>query len=141
MSLSRDEMLAFISEGHPIGRIATASADGAPHVVPVWFAVEDGRILIHSLAAARKVRHVRENPRAGFVIDRDTHPYRGVSIQGAARIAPEGEIDWDGLIRRLARDYCPPEMAEGFGAYLAGIPGEHVVIVIEPETWEHWDYA
>lgn len=34
MSMSKDEVHAFLAEETRLGRLATASADGVPHVVP-----------------------------------------------------------------------------------------------------------
>lgn len=141
MSINRAELNAFLVEENRVGRLATVSTDGAPHVVPVWFRVDGERILVHSMRTSRKVADVEATGRFSLAVDRDVHPYRGVSIDGRARLATGEEIDWDRLIRDLAADYCPPEMAPGFGEYLAGREGEHVTIVLEPESWEHWDYA
>ena len=60
-----------------VARLATASADGAPHVVPVCFAVVGGRIYIGldskpksvNPLRLRRVRNIVENPRVAFLVD------------------------------------------------------------------------
>lgn len=141
MSWSKDAVLAFLAGEVRMGRLATAGADGAPHVTPIWFEVDGDRVLIHSSGASRKVREIRENGRYSLAVDRDVMPYAGVSVDGAARIAEEGEVDWAALVRRLSHRYLPAEMADGFAESIIGIPGEHVVIVLSLDAWNAWDYS
>ena len=44
--LSDAELREFLGERRHLARIATLRPDGAPSVVPVWFVLEDGKILI-----------------------------------------------------------------------------------------------
>lgn len=82
--------LAYLSTPR-LGRLATADADGAPHVVPVgWtYNTELGTIDIsgRNFAATRKYRNVQTNPRAAFVVDDVAPPFRPrcVTIQGHAQ--------------------------------------------------------
>ena len=48
----------------PIAYIATTGADGEPHLAPVAVGWVDDTICAFVLSASRKVRNVRENPRA-----------------------------------------------------------------------------
>jgi len=43
--MSPDERHAFLDHGTRTGKLATARADGAPHVAPIWF-VRDGDDLV-----------------------------------------------------------------------------------------------
>jgi nitroimidazol reductase NimA-like FMN-containing flavoprotein (pyridoxamine 5'-phosphate oxidase superfamily) len=45
-----------------LGRLATASPEGQPHVVPVWFLWEDGAAWISSYRSTRKVIDLERNP-------------------------------------------------------------------------------
>ena len=82
--------LEYLLGERRLGRLATADADGRPHVVPVgWsYNAELGTVDItgHSFAATKKYRNARANPNAAFVVD-DLRPPcrpRGVTAQGAA---------------------------------------------------------
>ena len=52
-----------------LGRLATASPDGQPHVVPVWFLWEDGAAWISSYRSTRKVIDLERNPKCALVVD------------------------------------------------------------------------
>jgi pyridoxamine 5'-phosphate oxidase family protein len=71
-----------------IGRFATVSPSGWPHVVPVMYAVDDDGALEFDIDGF-KLRNIQAEPRAAMVVDA-MGPKRGVAIQGHARlIAPE----------------------------------------------------
>lgn len=99
-----DAELAYLLDERRLGRLATADADGRPHVVPVgWsYDAELGTIDVggRDLAATKKFRNVRVNPHAAFVVDDVLPPWRPrcVTVQGAAE-AIEGDSDGQALIR------------------------------------------
>jgi PPOX class probable F420-dependent enzyme len=61
-----------------VARLATASADGVPHVVPVVFAVEGDTIVTavdqkpKRTTALKRLANVRENPRVALLADHYT---------------------------------------------------------------------
>lgn len=80
-----------------LGRLATTSPDGSPHVVPVGFRLhEDGAIDIggHGLSDSQKWRNLVDDPRAAFVIDdlASTDPWRprGIQVRGRAELHDDG---------------------------------------------------
>ena len=94
---------AFVS-GARVARLATASARGEPHVVPVCFALLDGRIYIGldskpksvNPLRLRRVRNIVENPQVAFLVDvyddADWSRLGYALITGAATVdVPEGE--------------------------------------------------
>lgn len=98
--------LAYLLEERRLGRLATADADGAPHVVPVgWSYNRDlGTIDIsgRNFAATRKYRNVQANPRAAFVVDDVLAPFRPrcVMIRGTAQaVDVEHSVGTEAMIR------------------------------------------
>ena len=76
-----------------IGRVATASSSGQPHVVPVGYQF-DGRNITFggwNLAGSLKYRNLMSNARVAFVVDDivSTKPWRvrGIEIRGRAEPA------------------------------------------------------
>lgn len=71
-----------------IGRFATVSPTGWPHVMPVMYSVDDEGALEFDVDGV-KLRNLQAEPRAAMVVDA-MGPKRGVAIQGrASLIAPE----------------------------------------------------
>src|SRR5206468_10034886 len=90
--------LQFI-QSQRVAHLATASADGRPHVVPVCFVYLDGRIYIaidekpkRSLRLKR-LRNIEENPQVTLVLDRydeDWSRLAWVLVQGTATVLEGG---------------------------------------------------
>jgi pyridoxamine 5'-phosphate oxidase family protein len=84
--------------GQPLGRMATADRDGAPHIAPVGFRLDPGSETIqiggHGLSTSKKWRDLQANPKIAFVVDdlASTDPWtpRGIVIRGAAELHDEG---------------------------------------------------
>ena len=78
-----------------MARVATVSADGQPHVVPVAFEF-DGHYLYFSgreLARSLKFRHLVKNNKVAIVVDDvvSISPWyaRGIEIRGVAELLTE----------------------------------------------------
>jgi pyridoxamine 5'-phosphate oxidase family protein len=73
-----------------IGRLATASRSGQPHVVPVSYRFDGTAITFGGwdLASSLKYRHLMANPKVAFVVDdiASAKPWRvrGVEVRGRA---------------------------------------------------------
>ena len=92
-------MRAF-TERASVGRLATVDAGGAPHVVPICFALLDG--LIYSVVDEKpkrttrlqRLRNLEANPRAALLIDRysdDWSQLAWVMVRGLAEVIEAGE--------------------------------------------------
>jgi pyridoxamine 5'-phosphate oxidase family protein len=105
-----------------LGRIATAGADGKPHVVPTSYRFnrEIGTLDMGGLhvATTKKYRDVQANPWAAIVVDDllSTDPWtpRMLEVRGRAEVVPTGGADLgpgfgDAFIR------LHPEKVNGFG--------------------------
>ena len=89
----------FLDRGR-VGHLATADAGGAPHVIPVCYAVEDTTLYItvdekpkRRDIPLKRLRNITENPRAAFVVDRWDEDWRRlawVMLRGRAEILDDG---------------------------------------------------
>ncbi|MEV7388092.1 MULTISPECIES: pyridoxamine 5'-phosphate oxidase family protein [unclassified Streptomyces] len=87
---------------HFLGRLATASRSGKPHVVPIRFHFDPeqevikigGRVLEGSGQERLYVRHLKANPQAALVVDdvadARTRQPRGILIKGTTVLHTEG---------------------------------------------------
>lgn len=68
------------------------SVDDRPHVAPVWYRYDDGRIEV--LTTGRKLRNVRENPKVALSIERsvDGDPEWTATLRGTARIVEDEAV-------------------------------------------------
>ena len=115
-------------------RVATVSADGRPHLVPVCHVLAGGKIYIGSGDDATKVGNVKANPHVTVTVDlySDHWPsLKGVMVQGRARLIERGPA-FQRARRHLYAKY-PPYAKEA-----AIAPSDSVIIEVTPThvfTW------
>ena len=94
--------------------IATSGADGTPHQAVVWYALDDGRILINSLVGRRWPADLQRDPRIALtVLDPDLEAELYVTVKAEAVVAATGDRavhDIQDLARRYGGD---PQRFEG----------------------------
>jgi nitroimidazol reductase NimA-like FMN-containing flavoprotein (pyridoxamine 5'-phosphate oxidase superfamily) len=74
-------------------RVASANAQGMPHLVPVCPAVADGKIYYASASNVRKVKNLVDNPRVAVTVDiysDDWTHIKGAMVQGTTRVFGRG---------------------------------------------------
>jgi PPOX class probable F420-dependent enzyme len=108
------EALAFLGEGPRTGKLATASATGAPHVAPVWFVVDGDHLVFTTGKDTVKGRNLRNNPRAALTADVSEFPYDFVVARGPVGVELEAPdlLEWS---TRIAARYVPEGQADAFG--------------------------
>ncbi|MGW0555727.1 PPOX class F420-dependent oxidoreductase [Streptomyces sp. NPDC002926] len=77
--------------GRNMAHVATLMRDGAPHVSPVWIAVEGDRLAIFSAQENLKLRNLRRDGRVGISVCDERNPYRSAVIRGRVAAEIEGE--------------------------------------------------
>jgi PPOX class probable F420-dependent enzyme len=133
------EVVAFLSAGTRTGKIGYVAADGRPLVVPIWFVVEEGRLVFNTGAETAKGRALRRDPRVVLVVDDDRPPYSFVQVQGTASLGEDPD-DLLATATRIAARYMGPERAEEFGRRNA-VPGELVVRITPTKVIAGFDVA
>ncbi len=72
--------------GKYFGKLATTMKDGSPHVTPIWYMLEGGKILVNTTTNRVKYHNIKRDNRVCFLVD-DGYTY--VIIFGRARMARE----------------------------------------------------
>lgn len=111
-------------ESRPVGHLATADAGGAPHVVPVCFALRENAVYITidqkpkgDPRALKRLRNIAGNPSVALVADRydeDWGRLGWVMLRGHAEILENGaEHDMaQQLLRARYPQFRPMQLAE-----------------------------
>ncbi|MBM3926111.1 MAG: TIGR03668 family PPOX class F420-dependent oxidoreductase [SAR202 cluster bacterium] len=106
--------LARLGEGR-VAHLATADAEGQPHVVPVCFVSREGYIYIAidqkpkrvGPKGLKRVRNIIENPRVALVVDHyeeDWGRLWQVMVRGRAEVLEEG-VEHGEAVLRLREKY------------------------------------
>jgi PPOX class probable F420-dependent enzyme len=126
-SLKDPEVRDFLLEGTRTGKLSYAAADGRPLVVPVWFVLEEDRLVFNTGKDTAKGRALARDPRVAICVDLQEPPFAFVQVQGIAEIS-EDPGDLVATATAIGRRYMGAERAGEFGRR-NGIPGELVVRV------------
>ncbi len=123
-----------------VGRLATVTADGEPHVVPCCFVLAGAgnRDVLYSAVdakpkstlALRRLANIRANPYASLLVDYyddDWSALWWVRVDGAARAITEG-AERDQAIRELTMKY----------AQYVHTPPPGPVVAIDVRSWRAW---
>ena len=81
--------LSFLRE-HELCRLATASRDARPHVVPVIYTLDGEDIVVAVDYGTKKLKNLRENGRVALVVDTYA-PNQGLMVEGECEIFERGK--------------------------------------------------
>jgi PPOX class probable F420-dependent enzyme len=93
--MSQKEIRKFIMQGTLTGKLATVKKDGSPHVVPIWFTLDDVvvdddnnsvDIIFTTGRKSVKARNIQRNNRVSICIDDQIPPFSFLTVHGIAKI-------------------------------------------------------
>src|SRR5215831_5108781 len=91
--MTETEIREFLAHGTRTAKLATVGRGGAPHVMPVWFVLDGGQLVLTTGAESVKGRNLRRDPRVAVVVDDETPPFAFVHIRGRAALSEDpGEL-------------------------------------------------
>ena len=125
--MSEDEAWAFLETGDRPAVFASVRADGRPHVVPTWYAVEGRTIVFTTWHTTVKASNLRHDTRVAMTIQDPVPPYDYVALEGTAELIDD-LADCRAISTRLGAKYMGADRAEEFGER-NGVAGELVVRV------------
>ena len=129
--MSKEEIQTFLMSGTLTGKISTVRKDGRPHVVPIWFILENDdyniKVVFTTGQDSLKAKHMLRDPRVSFCVDDQTPPFSFISIEGIAEINKEPDLSellkW---ATKIAGRYMGQDIAEAYGKRNA-VKGEFIV--------------
>ncbi|GGW45029.1 pyridoxamine 5'-phosphate oxidase [Streptomyces lucensis JCM 4490] len=121
-------------------RVATVSADGAPHVSALWFAWDGASLWLYSVVRSRRWAQLRRDPRVAVVVDsgEEYDQLRGVELSG--RVEFVGEVPRTG---ELCAELDTAETLfarKNFGMDEMPHDGRHAWARLTPEKIVSWDF-
>jgi nitroimidazol reductase NimA-like FMN-containing flavoprotein (pyridoxamine 5'-phosphate oxidase superfamily) len=89
MGVLTPKELSFL-KSHELCRLATASKDARPHVVPVIYALDGESVIIAVDYGTKKLKNLRENKKVALVVD-EYRPNHAVMVEGDCKILERGK--------------------------------------------------
>lgn len=140
IAMSDEQRDAYLAEQR-VARVGSLSADGAPHVTPLWFGWDGECLWLYSIVRAQRWADLVRDPRVSIVVDSGVEylDLQGVEISGTAEVVGEAP--------RTGADN--PELVEIEGIfarkYMGGEQmfhdGGHAWLRITPSKISSWDFT
>ena len=89
MGVLSSKALSFLKD-HELCRLATASKDAKPHVVPVIYALDGENVIIAVDYGTKKLKNLKQNNGVALVVD-DYRPNHAVMVEGECEILERGK--------------------------------------------------
>lgn len=129
--MTKDEIRNFLLQGTLTGKLGTINKDGTPHVVPIWYTLdEEDNIVFNTGGQSVKAKNIRRDNRVRLCVDDQTPLFSFVFLDGIAQIqrAQSSEIyKWAKII---AARYMGDDKSEAYGKRNSG-EGE-LLVKIKP---------
>lgn len=150
ISFTDSELDAFLDQ-EPTLIVTTIGRGGRPHTVPMWYFVENRKIVFRSFTKSQKIVNLQRDPRITVLVERGVGyaELQGVMIRGTARLI-DGADDPAYVLesyRRLAARYPmvgsePVELDDdaleaAFGQYAP----KNTAVIVEAERTVSWDHT
>lgn len=146
ITIPEAELRALLEQARTL-QVASIGSDGQPHLVPMWFAVdEEGRLVFTTYRRSQKILNLERDPRVtALVEDGDVYDeLRGVMIEGTAEILDDNPEVTREVMRLVGQKYYGgerrPEGATALPQRSRAIP-KRVAVRIQPERVVSWDHS
>ena len=150
ISFSAAEIEAFLAEEMTVV-VTTLGKDGQPHTAPMWYFIEDGKIVFRSFTKSQKIVNLARDPRITVLVERGIaySELQAVMIKGTARLI-DGQDDPQRALAAygiLSAKYAmvgpePVEMdPEALEAAFGRFAAKNTVVIVEPERITSWDHT
>jgi PPOX class probable F420-dependent enzyme len=129
--MTKDEIRDFLLKGTYTGKLGTINKDGTPHVVAIWYTVdEQNNIIFNTGGESVKAKNIRRDNRVRLCVDDQIPLFSFVIIDGIAQIERnESNINYK-WAKIIAARYMGDDKSEAYGRRNSG-EGE-VLVKIKP---------
>lgn len=135
-------MAAFLRDRRKL-QLATINSDGTPHMVTMFYATVDEKIVFWTYDKAQKTLNIARDPRITVLVEagEEYNDLRGVMVYGKARL-----IDDPDEVLRVGMEITRSMTGMGAGdveqvrEYVAHTARKRVAFAVEPSRVVSWDH-
>ena len=114
--MTKVEIRNFLMQGTFTGKLGTINKNGTPHVVPIWFILDNkNNVLFTTGDTSVKAKNIRRDNRVRLCVDDQTPLYSFVTIDGIAEIISDEPSKIFKWAKRIAGRYMGNDKAEEYG--------------------------
>jgi hypothetical protein len=139
IAMTPDELDLFLG-AERVCRVGTVSANGAPHVSPLWFVWDGSALWLYSIVKSQRWTDIERNPSVSVLVD------SGIEYDELCGAELKGRMESVGEIPRTGRpdpDLSIIEQLFGQKYQPGGVfepDGRHAWLRLTPSTVLSWDF-
>ena len=148
ITMTATEIQDFLSAGRKVLQVATLGKDGAPHLAPMWFVMDEGKIVFRSFTKSQKIVNLNRDPRLSVLVESgDAYAeLQGVMIRGTATLVTDPTYVlkiYGGLAARYPMVGNDPielddeALENAFGRFAS----KNTAVIVEPTSISSWDHT
>ena len=148
ITMNEAEIQQFLSSGAKVLQVATLGKDGSPHLAPMWFVMDDGKVVFRSFTKSQKIVNLMRDPRITVLAEAgDTYAeLQGVMIKGTAGLITEPDYVlkiYGGLAARypMVGDAPVDLDAESLETAFGRFAPKNTAVIVEPTKITSWDHT
>ncbi len=138
LTLLNDPLAKELLNAPLMAHLAYTVSDGTPRVMPIWFAWENGEMIICSVIVAKKLKSLGDGTKVAVEIDRSGWPYPRLLIRGTV-----SSQEFPGIVpgyRETAMRYLGPQIGGMFIDNMASMGMPMKRLAIKPEWVGVFDF-
>ena len=142
--MTDEEMRAFLDEKKTI-TIVSNNANGHPHPMPMWFAMDDDfTVRMSTFRKSQKVLNVKRDPKVTLLAEagEEYAELRGLVIYGTCEVVDDLRAVQDTLVDITGGEAANSQEArEGMYKVIEGTAAKRVLLRIKPDKIVSWDHT
>ncbi|MGW5262762.1 pyridoxamine 5'-phosphate oxidase family protein [Microbispora sp. NPDC004025] len=137
-----DEEIAELLRAAGKLQLATINPDGTPHLVTMFYGLDDGHVTFWTYAKSQKAHNIARDPRVSCLIETgdDYAQLRGVLVYGKARLIDDPAAVLEAGLGIVGRMAGGPVDDPGMREYVEHTARKRVAYVVEPVRVVSWDH-
>lgn len=138
--MTDEEVAVYLAEQHTL-QVASNDHDGFPHLVPMWYALLDGKLAFWTYARSQKAVNLRRDDRITCLVESgdDYANLRGVQVKGHARLI-EDAAAVRAFGESLMARYTGGVLTDAGRDMVAAQAAKRLVVGVEPVEIVSWDH-
>lgn len=142
VKMTEQELWSFVEQQKSI-QVSTIGKDGWPHMTTLWFALDDGDIVLETFSKSQKVKNLQRDNRITVLLESgdEYEELQAAVIYARAELVTDVEevhrLHMKVLLRNNSKNY-PEDMLEEATRSMAH---KKTAIRIKPQKIVSWDHA
>jgi PPOX class probable F420-dependent enzyme len=148
ITMNEAEVREFLSSGAKVLDVATLGKDGSPHLAPMWYVMDDDKVVFRSFSKSQKIVNLMRDPRLTVLVETGNAyaNLQGVMIKGTAKLVTDPLYVMD-VYRGLAARYpvvgdAPVDLDQAdLEATFGRLAAKNTAVIVEPIKVTSWDHT